>query len=70
MFSRLFPPTGRDTQWTVSPGQLGQTPTGELGRCGEDLWLADWHSQGNEAGFRGVTQAEVQVGSWALEERS
>lgn len=70
MFSRLFPSTGRDTQWIVSPGQLGQTAAGELGRCGEDLWLADWHAQGNEAGFRGVTQAEVQVGSWALEERS
>lgn len=28
MFSRLFPPTDRDTQWTVSPGQLGQTPAG------------------------------------------
>ncbi|XP_055396657.1 protein Mpv17 isoform X1 [Bubalus kerabau] len=26
MFSGLFPPTGWDPQWTVSPGQLGQTP--------------------------------------------
>lgn len=58
MFSRLFPPARRDTQWTVSPGQLGQTPTGDLGRCGgEDVWLADWHVQGSEAGFMGVKQA-------------
>uniref|UniRef100_A0A8P0TQ36 Mitochondrial inner membrane protein Mpv17 n=1 Tax=Canis lupus familiaris TaxID=9615 RepID=A0A8P0TQ36_CANLF len=26
MFSRLFPPTSRSTQWPVSPGQLGQAP--------------------------------------------
>lgn len=34
VFSRQFPLTDRGTQWTVSPGQLGQTPAGELGRCG------------------------------------
>ena len=34
MFSRLFPPTGRSTQRTVSPGQLGQAPAGEQGRWG------------------------------------
>uniref|UniRef100_A0A2K6N1Y8 Mitochondrial inner membrane protein MPV17 n=1 Tax=Rhinopithecus bieti TaxID=61621 RepID=A0A2K6N1Y8_RHIBE len=40
VFSRLLSPTGRGTQWTVSQGQLGQTTAGELGRCGECLWLA------------------------------
>jgi hypothetical protein len=29
MFPRLLSPTGRDTQWNVSPGQLGQTEAGE-----------------------------------------
>lgn len=40
LFSRLFPPTGRSTQRTVSPGQLGQAAAGELGRCGaaSGLW--------------------------------
>lgn len=70
VFSRLFPPTGRDTQWTVSPGQLGQTPAGELGRCGEELWLSSWHAQGNEADFMGMGEVDVQVESPALEGRS
>lgn len=69
MFSRLFPPTGRDTEWTVSPGQLGQTPAGELGRCGHDLWLADWRVAGDEAGSWGW-EGGGAGGAPALEERS
>lgn len=61
MFSGLFPLTGRDTQWTVSPGQLGQTPAGELGRCGDDFWMAGRQAQGNEAGFMGMGRVEVQA---------
>uniref|UniRef100_A0A8C8YHR7 Mitochondrial inner membrane protein MPV17 n=1 Tax=Prolemur simus TaxID=1328070 RepID=A0A8C8YHR7_PROSS len=53
MFSRLLPPTGRGTQWTVSPGQLGQTPAGELGRCGDGLWLAGWWPRGRRQAARG-----------------
>lgn len=53
MFSGLFPPTGWDPQWTVSPGQLGQTPAGELARCGDAFWLVDRQTQGNEAGRGG-----------------
>ena len=53
MFSGLFPPTGWDPQWTVSPGQLGQTPAGELARCGDAFWLVDRQTWGNEAGQGG-----------------
>lgn len=58
MFSRLFPPTSRSTQWPVSPGQLGQAPAGELG-WGEgrgDRSLAAWEAQGNKAGLVGVSR--------------
>lgn len=54
MFSRLFPPTGRDTQWTLGPGQLGQTTAGELGSGREERWLVDQQSQENEAGIVGI----------------
>ena len=72
LFSRLFPPTGRSTQRTVSPGQLGQATAGELGRCGaaSGLWPAARQSQGNEAGFMGTSQVRVRAESQALEKRS
>lgn len=62
MFSRQFPLADRGAQWAVSPGQLGQTPAGELGRCGE-ISGCPAACRGNEASFMGVRQVDVQVES-------
>lgn len=60
MFSGLFPPTGWDPQWTVSPGQLGQTPAGELAGCGDAFWLVNRQTRRKEAG-RGGDAGRAQL---------
>lgn len=48
------------------PRTTGQTPAGELARCGDAFWLVDRQTQGNEAGGGVEMQAEPSSGGEEL----
>lgn len=68
MFSRLFPPTGRSTQWTVRSGQLGQATAGEPGGWATGFRAAWGRARWDAGGVPGSGKEELGrvLGVWSL----